>query len=343
MRLVLIFMSLCLLVIACGEKLPLPDNISDDGDGRLTDTTYVPLLPHWTSLGGLPLSNPFGVAVGYDRTIYICDTDNDRIVRLTATGDFIESYSLPHPYAVAQDRSFALAAVNGSTKVWMRHYPDGGDFAVYAEMDSTWRCFSQPDGTQVCWWDVPELATITATREARSLFYTIGPARINYMLGDRYQPDPQFYPVGDSSGVYGGLLAPTSMVSALVRGKRRLIVTQYPQQPDLGAYGVLYLAVPSYRPVFADVGQDVFRRPLSDVKYLAADDVGNVYVLHRINGIVMKFDKDGDYLLSFGHAGADDYGLNAPRGIAVLDDIVFIADTKNNRIARFQMTAVPQN
>ena len=96
----------CLLVglvvlSSCGEKIALPKNIVDSPDGNLTDTVYVAVQPIWTGADGLDFSRPYGVSIGYDRTVYVCDTENDRIVRLTLEGEFIESYSVPFPVAVA--------------------------------------------------------------------------------------------------------------------------------------------------------------------------------------------------------------------------------------------------
>lgn len=338
MRLILTAISAAIVIASCGEKIPLPSNVRDDDGGRLTDTTFVAVLPHWTSAGGIPFNTPLDVTVGYDRTIYVCDTRNDRIVRLTPSGEFIESYAMPHPFAVAQDRSFGLAAVDGKTKVWVRRYPEGGDFVEYAEMDSTWRCIPQPHEPAVCYWDVPELTKISATGELRNVFYVVGAARVSYIISDRALVDTDFYPIVDSGGAYGALYAPTSAIFASVRGQRRLIIAQFP-----AFYGVQYLSIPSYQPVFPDTGQDIFNMVPNDVKYLAADERGNVFVLHRISGVVMMFDKDGGYILSFGHSGTDELGVDGPRGIAVLDDIVLIADSRNNRISRYQMTAVPQN
>ncbi|HWO56902.1 MAG TPA: hypothetical protein VNN55_04990 [bacterium] len=340
MRPIIILSLLGIVLLSCGEKLPLPTDVRDDDGGRLTDTTMAPVLPHWTAADGIPFVRPFGVTVGYDRTIYICDTGNDRIVRLTPNGEFIESYPIPQPHAVAQDRAFSLAAVNSTPQIWLRR-ATGGGFAPFAELDSTYRCASQPNAPPICYWDVPRFESITSTLDAnKSVFYAVAVGRIYVMLGDFLEPTPQgiLYPVVDSGGAFGDVYNPTGVAFGIVRDQRRLFVAQYP-----GIYGVQYLALPEYLPALPDSGQDVFRMPLVDTKYLAVDEQGNVFVLHRANGLVMMFDKDGQYVLTFGRKSADDLGLFDPCGIACYDDMVLIADTKNNRIARYQLTAVPQN
>lgn len=325
------------LLIACGEKIPMPSNVRDDDGGKLTDTTFVPILPHWTSADGIDFDYPAGVSVGYDRTIYICDTRNDRIVRVTPSGEFIESFPMPAPQAVAQDRTFSLAAVNGTNEVWMRHYPSDAEFTPSAGLDSTWRCIPQPNAPPLCYWDVPHFEHIVSTWETVSRFFTIGVGRVYRVHGDPYIQFPVLEPVLDSSHAYGSVYNPTGLAAAMVGGRRRLIVAQYPS-----FYGVQYLTLPGSAPVFEDEGQDVLKKTLMDTKYVAADEHGNVFVLHRTNGLIMMFDKDGRFVLSFGRDGADELSLHDATSIAVFDDIVLVADAKNNRIVRFQLTATPQ-
>ncbi len=179
---------------------------------------------------------------------------------------------------------------------------------------------------------------IAATRETKSVFYTEAFARVRFFFGDRYQPNPQVFPVVDSGAGVGKVYNPSGVAVGVVDGKSRLIVAQYS-----GIYGAQYLSTRSYTSLIEDPNSDIFRRPLDDTKYAAADDRGNVFILHRARGIVMMFDKDGKYVLSFGRDGTDPLSLQDPTGIAVVGDMVLIADAKNNRISRYQFTATPQN
>lgn len=333
----LITLLLCSFIVGCGEKIQLPSDVQDDESGRLTDTTFVPILPHWSEADGIPFNYPFGMNIGYDRSIYISDTRNDRIVRVTATGEFLESFSMPHPHGVAQDRAFTLMAVNEGNAVWIKRSTENA-FARYAELDSTFRCEPQPNGPPICWWDVPPLTSIAATRLAKSIFYVTGAGRVMMVNGGPFQPSPSLFPIIDSGGGYGSLYNPIDIEFVTIRDQSRLVVSQFG-----GVFGVQYFALPDSRPAIADSFRDAFRMPLDDVKYLAADERGNVFVLHRSHGIVMMFDKDGQYVLSFGRDGTDQLSLQDATGIAVLDDIVLIADAKNNRISRYQLTAIPQN
>ena len=107
--------------------------------------------------------------------------------------------------------------------------------------------------------------------------------------------------------------------------------------------GVQYFNARTRLPAISGDTADIYQQTLNDYKTVAADQVGNVYVLHRQAAQVMVFDKRGRFVLAFGRPGSDLLGLSSPSGIAVLDETILIADTGNNRIVRYQMTAVPEN
>jgi hypothetical protein len=327
--------TLCawLIAIGCGEKIPLPSVAPGDGDGSLTDTSFATVLPHWTEAGGIPFSQPHSVAVGYDRTILVCDTRNDRIVRLSVTGDFLESIEFPHPVSVAQDRALNLLVVNGGNAVWLRSHKLGGAFQKIHEKDSVLVCNGDPI-LPFCGWVVPSFSSVAATREATSRFYTFVDRQVIAIRTDV----GVISVMSDSNGQLGHIHNPTSLATTEIRGKHRLLLAQF-----AGRYGVQYFHAPHLASEIDDPHADIYTKPQDDVKYIAADERGNVFVLHRAQGIVMMFDKDGRYILSFGRDGTDPLSLQDASGIAVLDDMILIADAKNNRIARYQLTAIPQN
>lgn len=326
-----------MLFCACGDKLPLPTNIRDDDGGNLLDTSYVAVLPHWTSANGLAFKRPHGVTVGYDRTIYICDTDNDRVVRLTPTGEFIESFAVPHPHSVAQDRAFNLVVANRTGSLWQRRYNSGGSFEVFKTVDSVYRCSDDPHPfgePPLCGWYFPTFSFVAASLDARSRFYSVVSNRVClFDLGVRWQPH-----FVDSGYGIGPVALPTGVAVVNYKGGSRLIIAQYAEW-----FGVQYYSVPYHYPIVRDSAADVYNVTLDDMKYVAADDRGNVFVLHRSHGVVMIFSPNGRHLHTFGRSGSDELGLNGPAAISILDETIFIADTQNHRVARYQMTNIPQN
>ena len=70
-------------------------------------------------------------------------------------------------------------------------------------------------------------------------------------------------------------------------------------------------------------------------QYLAVDEDENFYVTDWGNRRVLKFDLTGEYLLSFGRPQGAFAGLRAPTGIAVLGDIVYVADAERRELVLF--------
>jgi hypothetical protein len=70
-------------------------------------------------------------------------------------------------------------------------------------------------------------------------------------------------------------------------------------------------------------------------QYLAMDNQGSLYVSEQGNRRVSKFDRDGNFLLSFGSRTRDFSGFREPTGIVFLDDVLYVADGRQNIIFRF--------
>jgi DNA-binding beta-propeller fold protein YncE len=70
-------------------------------------------------------------------------------------------------------------------------------------------------------------------------------------------------------------------------------------------------------------------------QYAALDSSENVYVTDFGNARVAVFDRDGNGLFSFGAKSVEFPGFKAPTGIAVIEDIVFVADAVSGAIYRF--------
>src|SRR5438105_4065552 len=80
---------------------------------------------------------------------------------------------------------------------------------------------------------------------------------------------------------------------------------------------------------------------------LAADAAGNVYVVDSSHNRIEKFDSSGDFIASWGHSGSapgefrffssQDPTKPPGGGIAVAGGYVYVADSGNNRIQRFNL------
>ena len=64
------------------------------------------------------------------------------------------------------------------------------------------------------------------------------------------------------------------------------------------------------------------------------DDAGNIYIADAQKDSVFKFTPFGDELQSFGGPSV----FNGPYAVAYYNNILYVADTGNNRILRFQLS-----
>jgi len=71
-------------------------------------------------------------------------------------------------------------------------------------------------------------------------------------------------------------------------------------------------------------------------KGIAVDSAGHVYVVEGLNDVVQVFDADGRLLLVFGGSGREDGQFWLPSGITVANDVIYVADSANERLQVFQ-------
>jgi DNA-binding beta-propeller fold protein YncE len=86
--------------------------------------------------------------------------------------------------------------------------------------------------------------------------------------------------------------------------------------------------------MFGRLGDGVgdFEKP----KGVAVDSAGHIYVVEGLNDAVQIFDQSGRLLLSFGSSGSSDGQFWLPSGIAIVNDIVYVADSANRRVQVFE-------
>jgi len=83
----------------CGDKLDTSSFITNTQNVNTAgDTVYVQLSPSWEGF-----NNPQAILVGKEPFIYICDTDNNRIVMLNTAGAVLGTKTIQKPIAIAQD------------------------------------------------------------------------------------------------------------------------------------------------------------------------------------------------------------------------------------------------
>jgi len=71
-------------------------------------------------------------------------------------------------------------------------------------------------------------------------------------------------------------------------------------------------------------------------KGIAIDSEGHLHICDALFDTVQIFDEDGRFLLSYGNRGGGKGELWMPSGIFIHDDMIYVADTYNNRIQIFK-------
>jgi DNA-binding beta-propeller fold protein YncE len=71
-------------------------------------------------------------------------------------------------------------------------------------------------------------------------------------------------------------------------------------------------------------------------KGIAVDSEGHIYVVEGFNDVVQIFDADGRLLLVVGGSGSEDGQFWLPSGITIANDVIYVADSANQRLEVFQ-------
>jgi tripartite motif-containing protein 71 len=156
---------------------------------------------------------------------------------------------------------------------------------------------------------------------------------------------------------FGSGTGPCPYSAAAVIGQRAEGVLRFPEAVAVGPQGDIYIAdqlgyvVQKLSPLGAfetewgsyGGGHGQF----GPIGGLATDAEGDVYVVDSSHNRIEKFDGNGAFISAWGHAGSEpgqfnfgssqDFTKPPGGGIAVAGNYVFVADSGNNRIERFNL------
>ncbi len=328
-----------LLAVSCVDQMDFPTELAEPTEPiETTDTTYVPLTPIRNSAAGLEFNHPHGVTFGYDRSVYICDTENDRVVRLSVTGEFLAEYPVTHPVQLTQDRQLNLICVDGVGTAYRREHFGDGTFEQVIYRDS-----------------ISEFIEIQRFEDDSVVFDTVEIVKPSGILGVAASPFPdRWYYLPDTTRDVIALLnvedrgiAPDIFV-AMGRAKSidPIGLVAYPVSED--EYHLAFTQWSRYDPfrivesnTFAEVvldTADIYQLLPAGHKQVARDPQGNFYVVSDLTNRVYRFTKNGALFLDFGGRGTAPGRFNSPRGIAWGEGVLYVADTQNNRIMRFVLS-----
>ncbi|MCG3118234.1 MAG: hypothetical protein ALAOOOJD_00397 [bacterium] len=341
--------AFCLLLFAfywaCGEKYPLP-NIPNDPNSGLNaagDTLYLQLTPVWNAANGYNFKAPEDVYAdkdGLDPFVYVADTGNDRVVMMTPAGRVLGSISIPHPTALTQDRNFNLLVVNNTNRIYKINLVAANHVIAAAPVDTV-KNLIQLDHPE---WQFTGIAAYEDFRYYVTRTDASGAASaiISFSGDNNYEGPLPLVANGT------GLLA-TARPSAIVAerldgisfifaqiGNNSFKVQWLTTSSDIGFVPKIH---PSSDPESESV--DLFRagkfRQPEDV---AVDRANNLLVIDAASDSLFRFNSGGteDPAVSFGGSGNGERQFRHPMGVAWSDRTVYVADTGNNRIVRFQLS-----
>jgi sugar lactone lactonase YvrE len=251
------------------------------------------------------MSQPYGIAVGPDRKIYVVDT----------VGGTIHVYDLERPgYDTIKVNGHSLIGIGfAAGRMFVTDSASGRLLCLNAKGRVEWTLgpkdgLSRPTGIAT----IGERLYVVDTMMHHIAVVSVG----GTLLGT-------FGRRGDGPGEFN---YPTN----IARGADdRLYVT------DTMNFRVqMFDAGGQYLGAFGHVGDATgdFDKP----KGVAVDSGGHVYVVEGLRDVVQVFDASGRLLLIFGGSGFGDGQLWLPSGIAISNDIVYVADSANRRVQMFE-------
>lgn len=362
---VLILFLLGALCFSCShEKIPLPNIPSENDFGNVGQQVYVQINPPLDAANGYDFSRPADVYMGVDNFLYVCDTGNDRIVMMDVGGQIQGiSQPIPHPEAITQNDSLQLLIVNKTNAVYridlvrVNHEiwraPVEKVFEQSSEPDRQFTGISVHNGFEyyVTVIDVSDSSTVF-----REFSFIYDFARDHKLKG----PLPMNV---NGTGLFSAIL-PTAIVS--IRERALDISAREERSPaffftHIGRTSLLEpnnfkfqfitttiiegseVLIPNTGLIGTDIYSIDKRANLED---LAVDRSGFFFVVDRGGSGTepgfYRYSSVGKKLQAVLGQGNGEGQFNNPRGIAVLpfleQQVVFVADTGNNRILRFRLS-----
>jgi DNA-binding beta-propeller fold protein YncE len=258
---------------------------------------------------------------------------------------------------VLEERPFYLAFSFESERILRIWYPDTSDTI----MDST---FYPPWIDTIIIVDTIEVLTDTVNTSIRAiaatpipegeyLFFTCDQTTHTYQgpYWEKHQRDqisgfvPRFQdtlvalkfahaPVG-KGGDLGQTIFPSGIFTYPYKDHFRIAFTQgyTPNSAQVLNGRTYYPVIPRtdstelYFPAMFGLAEDV-----------AVDEYDNIYVVDAGRHSVLKFNHNGRLLLRFGSFGSGNKEFKRPKGIAYYNKTLYVADSGNNRIVRFQLS-----
>jgi DNA-binding beta-propeller fold protein YncE len=263
----------------------------------------------WRVLVGAPdavhMNQPYGIAVGPDRKVYVADT----------FGGVIHAYDLAKSgYSAIDVKARSLIGVAaGAGRLYVTDSAAGSVMGLDLKGRTIWtlgRTFGLGRPTGIAW--------------GGDRLYVVDTLHHNVIM-----VSPAGAYLG-GFGMQGSGPGQFNFPTNIARGADgRLYVTD-----TLNFRVQVFDAEGRFQDAFGKLGDGAgdFDKP----KGVAIDSAGHVYVVEGMNDVVQIFDPSGRLLLAFGESGAAEGQFWLPTGITIVDDMVYVADSANRRVQVFE-------
>ncbi len=349
----LVLISALAFLSGCGNKLDLSQfPITNNGNVTISDTVYILQSPTWTGFSG-----PKDIIIGNDQLLYVCDTKNNRIMQMDISGGVISTRSFGdnmYPNKIAQDYNFDLLVLSDSTTATdtttilhrLKLVEGGGLVSNARQITLMTSLLPTPNSNKY-----RKFTAISVYSDNSYLITRIGP-------GDPIGIDPgnaiikakgietvtnlekltgfqisgnSFYSIENSSGLAIAKNSTTDFI--LTRNTPDTVslnkVIWFNYNYTSGAYD----------PKYTSPNEDIVITKFGMPSGVAQDVSSNLYVIDALRHKLYKFNPAGRLLVeSFGKLGSGTGEFDSPMGVAHFNKVLYIADTKNNRIVRYKLS-----
>ena len=316
--------------------------VADTGNHRIQKFTFagafVTIYGEQGS-GDAQFQSPQGVATDRNGNIYIADTGNNRILKLNANGRLIQKWDDEDMFDAPCD-----LVVTGGNALLVADAKRIQKFDTDGLLAGEWGEFGHCSGGNDC---APGkfIEPVSINLDAQGNIYVL----------DKENRVQKF----DSDGLFTGIgaqgleMLPSDTQSDcgvdLFCGAVESHFT-LPQGLAIDRQGFIYVADSGNNRIqkftsdgaFMNTWQsysrhfDVKDKKLHSPQGIAIDSDGSVYVADTANHRIRQFTADGQYLNEWGGFGNENNKMNRPFGVAAQNDILYAADTGNNRIVKFK-------